>query len=207
MIYSVVIADDDLISRQFFEYTVSSSEQYQIAASFPDPASAAVFCRSQRPALVLIGISAASVKECFDAVRTIKKNSAGTKVILAASLPEVSWLKRAEMAGADSFWYKQFQDMPLKDILEKTVQGESVFPKKTPAVQIGSIRSDEFTARELEVLRELTTGDTSKVIAGKMQITEMTVRNHIINMLQKTRLRTRTELAVAARAAGIVVKD
>ena len=87
------------------------------------------------------------------------------------------------------------------------MQGESVFPKKTPAVQIGSIRSDEFTARELEVLRELTTGDTSKVIAGKMQITEMTVRNHIINMLHKTRLRTRTELAVAARAAGIVVKD
>ncbi|MCR5793709.1 MAG: response regulator transcription factor, partial [Solobacterium sp.] len=207
MRYSTVIADDDLISRQYFEYTVSSSVKYQIYASFPDVSEAAGFCRINRPALVLMGIGAASANDVFDAAGKIRHSCSDTKIILAASLPEVSWLRRAEKAGADSFWYKQFQDMPLRDILDRTMQGESVFPKKTPAVQIGNIRSDELTARELEVLRELITGETSKVIAGKMRITEMTVRNHIINMLQKTGFKTRTELAVAARAKGIVIKD
>lgn len=207
MKYSVVIADDDLISRQYFEYIITSSQQYELSASFDNAEEAADYCRRNRPALVLISAFFASGMNSFEAVSKIRKSSDETKTILTASLPEVSWLKRAKEAGADSFWYKQIQDTPILEIMDRTMHGESVYPKKTPVVQFGRIRSDELTARELEVLREVLTGDTSKVIAGRLHVTEMTVRNHVINMLQKTGCRTRTELAVTARVKGIVIND
>ena len=67
--------------------------------------------------------------------------------------------------------------------------------------------STDFTERELEVLRELTSGDTNTEIAKRLYIAPGTVKNYIQYMLEKTGFKSRTELAVKAREAGIVILD
>ena len=76
-----------------------------------------------------------------------------------------------------------------------------------PEIQLGLAKSGELTARELEILREMTGGFTNAEIAEKLGISEKRVRNHVANMLEKTGFRSRTELAVRAREAGIVILD
>ena len=77
------------------------------------------------------------------------------------------------------------------------MSGERVFPDTTPKIKFGNAMSTDFTERELEVLRELTSGDTNTEI----------VKNYIQYMLEKTGFKSRTELAVKAREAGLVILD
>ena len=83
--------------------------------------------------------------------------------------------------------------------------GESVYPDHVPMVKLGLSNSGEFTERELEVLRVMTTGVSNAIIAQKLGITENTVKNHIRHMMEKTGCGSRTELAIEARVSGIVV--
>ena len=70
---------------------------------------------------------------------------------------------------------------------------------------MGYALSIEFTERELDVLRELITGDTNKEIGDRLNMSQYTVRDYIQSMLEKTGFRSRTELAVKARESGLVI--
>ena len=122
-------------------------------------------------------------------------------------MPEVSYLKRAREAGADSFWYKETDEQTVLEIMDRTMAGESVYPDKTPVVSFGITDSGDFSDRELEVLRELTSGDTNAAIGERLGMSQYTVRDYIQTMLEKTGFRSRTELAVKARESGLVILD
>jgi two-component system vancomycin resistance associated response regulator VraR len=83
--------------------------------------------------------------------------------------------------------------------------GESVFPESTPVLHIGNADSSEFTDRELEVLRLVVAGETDAAIAEKLYMSLRTVKHHIQSMKDKTGFRNRTELAVRARAKGLII--
>ena len=84
--------------------------------------------------------------------------------------------------------------------------GEHVYPDDTPVIPIGNTNNHEFSERELEILRELITGDSNAEIGERLGIAASTVKYHVQNMLEKTGMHTRTELAAVARSLGIVIK-
>ena len=105
----------------------------------------------------------------------------------------------------DSFWYKEVQEKPLLEILDRTMEGGSIYPDSAPELTLGNCRSVEITPKEMEVLRELTTGATDQEIAERLNVSVTTVRYHVKNLLSKTGFRSRTQLAVRARTEGLVV--
>ena len=107
----------------------------------------------------------------------------------------------------DSFWYKDGRRESILDVMRRTMAGEHIYPDETPLIRIGNATNHEFTDRELDVLKELTTGDTNAEIAERLHISIGTVKSHIGHLMEKTGFKTRTELASEARALGIVIKD
>ena len=103
----------------------------------------------------------------LDAAAKIKRAFPKIKIIIVTSMPEYSYLSRARGIGVESFWYKEEQRESLLDVMERTMAGESVYPDATPELQLGLASSYEFTQRELEVLREMTGGDTNQEIAER----------------------------------------
>jgi DNA-binding NarL/FixJ family response regulator len=61
-----------------------------------------------------------------------------------------------------------------------------------------------LTAREIEVLQQLSTGATNRDIAQALYISENTVRNHVRNILDKLHLSNRVEAATYALREGLV---
>ena len=143
----------------------------------------------------------------LDAAEEIKKQFPQIKIIIVTSMPEYSWISRAKEIGVDSFWYKDGQKSRILDVMERTMAGERIFPDETPLIRIGNATNHEFTERELDVLKELTTGDTNAEIAGRLFISVATVKSHILHLMEKTGFKTRTELVSEARGLGIVIKD
>ena len=120
-------------------------------------------------------------------------------------MPECSYIDRAKAIGVESFWYKDLSRESILDIMDRTMAGESVYPLEKPEVVLGLCKSSELTERELEVLRELTSGDSDALIADRLHMSVWTVRSHIKHMMDKTGFDSRTKLAVAARESGIVI--
>jgi two-component system NarL family response regulator len=61
-----------------------------------------------------------------------------------------------------------------------------------------------LTARELEILGMLTKGLTNKEIASALDISDNTVRNHVMSIIGKLEVSDRTEAATAAIQRGII---
>ncbi len=207
MKYSVVIAEDYKMVREVFASTVRSSEDYSLAGAFASAAEAMEYCCVNPVDLVIMDVLIPGSISGLEAARRIKADRPQTKIIIVTSMPELSFINQAREIGVESFWYKEVQEQPLLEILNRTMAGESVYPSVSPKVAVGNALSTEFTDREVEILRELVGGSSNKDIAEKLCITENTVKMHITNMLQKTGYHSRLELAVKARHLGVAIKE
>ena len=200
-----MIVDDQFISRQLFEMYVKSSEKYEILYSVESAAFADTFVLKSPVGLVLMDILMNDGSNGLEAAERIKKHHPDIKIIAVTSMPETSWMNRAREIGIESFWYKEASKETILEVMDRTMAGESVYPDSAPLIRLGLASSAEFTERELEVLRVMTTGVSNAAIAQKLGITENTVKNHIRHMMEKTGCKSRTELAIEARVNGIVV--
>ena len=207
MKYRVLVADPSMIARQAFESMLDSSEQFQWMASVGSPAAAVEYmAQNHAPDIILMDIIYKNGRvEGLTEVEKLHRNWPKTRILLVTALPEVSLVRRAGQAGADSLWYKEEQNESLLSVMQRTMKGESVYPKKTPVVRIGNAAGSELTERETDVLRELTDGASNQEIARRLGITVRTVKMHITCMMQKTGFRSRLELALQAQASGIVI--
>lgn len=200
-----MIVDDQFVPRQLFEMYLRSSDRYELVYSLESAAFAEVYVMKSSIDLVLMDILMTDGSNGLDAAARIKKSQPEVKIIAVTSMPEASWLKRAKQIGVESFWYKEASRETILEVMDRTMAGESVYPDSTPQVKLGHASSAEFTERELEVLRIMTTGVSNAAIAGKLGIAENTVKNHIRHMMEKTGCESRTELAIEARVSGLVI--
>ena len=207
MSYSVLIVEDQDIPRQFFEMYINLSEHFHHLLSIPSASAALPVCRSSKVDLILMDVMTELDRSGLDAAEEIKRQFPQIKIIIVTSMPEYSWLSRAKSIGVDSFWYKDGQKDSILDVMERTMAGEHIYPDETPLIRIGNATNHEFTERELDVLKELTTGDTNAEIAERLFISIATVKSHIQHLMEKTGFKTRTELVSEARGLGIVIKD
>ena len=128
---------------------------------------------------------------------------AGKKVILFSASADPVYLETAESSGAAGFWYLETSVESLARVLE----GQPAFPKKAPEVRLGNADSTGLTRRELEVLREIAVGKTDARIGEDLGISVPTVKHHIQQLLLKTELENRTQLAAAAVLSRLIAKN
>lgn len=204
---NVMIVEDQELPRQLFEMIVGNSGRYRVVHSIRSAAMAPVFCEQGDIDLILMDVCTEMDASGLDASERIKKRFPQIRIIIVTSMPEFSWLARARNIGVDSFWYKNVSREPLLELMDRTMAGESVYPDETPVLSLGMTTNHDFSTRELEVLRELTTGDSNSEIGERLGISALTVKAHIKSLLEKTGFRSRTELAVEARRLGIVIRD
>ena len=207
MAYNVLIVEDQDMPRELFEIYINSSKNFKHLLSVSNASAALAVCSNNKVDIILMDVMTELGSSGLEAAEQIKKQYPDIKIIIVTSMPEYSWLERARNIGVDSFWYKDGQKDNILDIMERTMAGENIYPDKTPLIRIGNTTNHEFTERELDILKELTTGDTNSVIAERLHVSVATVKSHVQHLMEKTGFKTRTELVSEARSLGIVIKE
>lgn len=207
MSYNVLIVEDQAMPRELFEIYIKSSEDFNLLLSVSNASAAFEICKNNKVDLILMDVMTELGHSGLDAAEEIKKEFPEIKIIIVTSMPEYSWLSRARKIGVDSFWYKDDQKSGILEVMRRTVAGEHIYPDETPLIHIGNATNHEFTERELDILKELTTGDTNSAIAERLGVSVATVKSHIQHLMEKTGFKTRTELVSEARSLGIVIKN
>ena len=203
----VVVADDQNISRGFFEMYVRAAIRYQLLAGLRSAKEAVAYVDEHETDLLILDIVMQNGMDGLTAAGEIKRKHPEVRIILITSTSETSWEQKAREIGVESFWYKEYDSHSLLDLMDRTMAGESVYPEDAPKPPFGSVTRADLTERELDVLRELTGSLTNEEIAERLNISPNTVKRHIQNIMEKTGFESRLDLAMNAKALGIVVHE
>lgn len=204
MKYNVLIVDDQLLPRQYFESIINSSEAFNLVASISSAKVADVYCIKNHIDLIIMDIVMADGSNGLEAAENIKNMYPNIKILIVTSMPDANFLNIARKINVDSFWYKEIQEAPMLDVMIRTMNGENVYPDTSPKVKLGIAYNNEFTSREIDVLRAMTDGLSNPEIAEKLGMSVNTVKYHINNLMSKTGIESRTKLAIEAAQSGIV---
>jgi two-component system, NarL family, nitrate/nitrite response regulator NarL len=171
-----------------------------------------------RPALFIVDASNSSDK-LLKIVELIKVRQPEAKIVLIADQFNVSFVRRGFAAGVDGFCSAANGLDVLIKLLELIMMGERILPgmlvhsllSEMAAVdpildQDSSItealppdpRILKLSKREVEILRCIMRGETNKVIARKLEVTEATIKVHVKAILRKIGLANRTQAAMWA---------
>ncbi|MBR3308809.1 MAG: response regulator transcription factor [Lachnospiraceae bacterium] len=191
---NVLIVEDSRVSREAFERKITSFPEYSVIASIENAANAEIACMSNKIDLILMDVCTADDESGIRAAARVKKNYPWVRIILMTSMPEHSFIKKAQDSGCDSFWYKEYGNISLLEVCERTMKGEKVWPESSPVIMIGQAKSSEFTDREFAVIRELVRGVRYEEMAETLHLSINTVKYHVKNILQKTGFRSTVQL-------------
>ena len=202
----VMIVEDQTMIRSLMESYFRAEDGHQIVASISGAKQAVEVCRTTQVDLILMDVQTEHRENGLTAVRQIKAMHPEIVIVVVTSLIDGAVLEEAKAAGADSLWYKDTDEELLMEAVRRTMAGEHIFPDAPPVVEVGTARSTEFTNAEMKVLRCLVRGMSYGAIAGTLGIEVTTVKYHVSNMLQKTNLENKLQLAIAASEAKLVVE-
>ena len=200
----VMIVEDQTMIRSLLESYFRAEDGHQIVASISGAKQAVEMCRTTQVDLILMDVQTEHRENGLTAVRQIKAMHPEIVIVVVTSLIDGALLEEAKAAGADSLWYKDSEKNRLMEVVRQTVAGEHIFPDAPPTVEVGMAKSTEFTKTELKVLRHLLRGLSYTRIAAEMGCEMSTVKFHVANMLQKTGLENKLQLALAVSDVKLI---
>jgi two-component system vancomycin resistance associated response regulator VraR len=201
----VLIVEDQKMAQENMEAIINSNENYSLAGVIPNAADAELFCLGNKVDLILMDVCTARDESGIDACGVIKKKFPNIKVIIVTSMAEHTFIERAKEMSADSFWYKDASHGELISVMNRTMNGEHIFPEKTPEVRLGLTTSYNLTSSELDVLRALMQSTSDEDAALMLGCTKANIRWHLGKILDKTGYRTRMELLIAVAQKNLII--
>ena len=151
-----------------------------------------------------------------ETTRQIKRASPRTQVVVLTSYHSDEHIFPVLRAGALSYVLKDVGVDALADAIRKAVGGEAVLHPRVAARVIHELQGNsqhppnafaELSEREIGVLRLVAQGLSNADIAGRLVLSEKTVKGHVSNILSKLHVADRTQAAVYAWREGVVRRD
>jgi NarL family two-component system response regulator LiaR len=144
-------------------------------------------------------------------IRQIKDQRSAARILVLTNFAGEEMIFPAIKAGAMGYHLKDSSPETLIEAIRQVNQGvASLHPsiakkllEELQHVEKQPLSDEPLTQREVEVLRLIAQGYENKDIAGKLVISEATVRTHVSNILGKLHLASRTQAALYALREGI----
>jgi DNA-binding NarL/FixJ family response regulator len=211
----VVIADDQALVRTGFAM-ILAAEGIEVVAEVADGATAVDAVRRTRPDVVLMDIRMPEVDGLEATRRILAAGPDAPRVIILTTFDLDRYVYAALTAGASGFLLKDVSPEHLVAAVRLVRSGDALLaPSITRRLVERFARRDEqaatlhrdlstLTPRELDVLRLLARGLSNAELAGRLQVSDATVKTHVARILSKLGLRDRAQAIVVAYETGLV---
>ena len=210
--HSVLLVDDHQLVLDGIEALLKNTSEFEVLATAANGKEAIAKVQMLRPELVLIDLDM-PVMNGLEATRQLRKNGYSGKIVVLSMHKEQAVVKQLMAAGANGFLVKDSPREEFIHCLRLVMQGKASF-SSTLTEQFFSGQEQQqisekflsvsFSERELEVLRLLVEGYSTKEIASLLHIGTETVTTHRKNMLQKTNARNVAHLVKIALKTGVL---
>jgi DNA-binding NarL/FixJ family response regulator len=213
----VVVADDHEVVRAGFAALLDTQPDFTVLGTAADGATAVAACCELKPDVVLMDVRMPGM-DGIEATRQLAADENPPRVLILTTFDLDKYVFDALRAGASGFLLKDVTAERLFEAVRVVAAGEALLAPavtrrlisefartRPPAATTPPAALASLTPRETEVLRLVAAGLSNPEIAGRLVVTEETVKTHISRVLGKLGLRDRTQAVVAAYESGLVV--
>jgi len=211
----VLIADDQALVRSGFRMILESRDDLSVVGEAGDGEQAIRLVEQTRPDVVLMDVRMPGLDGVAATARLTAAPDA-PKVIILTTYDLEEPLYAALRAGASGFLLKDVRPADLVEAIRVVAGGDALLAPTatrrlldrflvtdvTPAAPTGSL--DRLTEREREVLTLMARGASNAEIAGRLVVSETTVKTHVSAILRKLEVRDRVQAVVLAYDLGVV---
>lgn len=201
---TILLVDDHPMLRKGVAQLISFEKNLAVVAEANSGEEAIPLALQFKPDLILLDLNMKGLTG-IDSLIAFKNAGVTAKIIIYSVSDNQTDVVQALKFGADGYLLKDSEPEELIDKINRVLSGELVLSEPLAQVVARSLQTgnenspiDKLTQRELEILRSVAGGNSNKVIARKLGITEGTVKVHVKNLLKKLKLKTRVEAAVWA---------
>jgi len=199
----VLCVDDHPLIREGIAIVINSQVDMQVAAQASTGQEGIKYFYEYAPDVTLMDLHLPDMSG-IDAMIAIYAKVANARIIVLTLFEGVAEIKRALASGARSYILKSTSPADMADIIRKVYDGKRPIPTVV-AVRLAEHLSDEaLTEREIEVLRHVSAGNSNKIIAVQLNLSEHTIKGHIKNILSKLGANDRTHAVSIGLRRGLL---
>jgi two-component system NarL family response regulator len=205
-VYTVLIADDHPVVREGLATLINRRSDMRVVAEAANGREAVEKFLAHSPDIVLLELRL-PIMDGVEVVMSICEKMPAARLVIFTTCKGEEDIYRAVKAGAFGYLLKE---TPLNEVIEcirAVARGTRWIPPGVAAMLGKRVADRALTARELEVIRALTSGKSNKEIGTLLDISEATVKVHITHILEKLKVTGRTEAINVAMRRGLVHID
>ncbi len=203
---TVLIADHHPITRLGISALLESDGFYEVVGKVTSGKDLFKFLRTKIPDVLIMEIDLPEING-ITALRTIKSDHPGARILILSCHPEEMYALNAIKAGASAYLSKTASTETIKEAIHQVARGGIYLNKEiSDRLNSGSSRSNnlisrykKLSTREIEVLNLLSTGKRNKDIAEALDINEKTVSTYKTRLLKKLKVDNLADLITQSR--------
>ncbi|WP_164703095.1 response regulator [Modestobacter sp. KNN46-3] len=200
MTIRVLLAEDQALVRGALRALLDLEEDIEVVAEVGRGDEVLEAARACRPDVALLDIEMPG-QDGLEAARELAAALPEVRAVVLTTFGRPGFLRRAMEVGAAGFLVKDSPVAELARGIRAVMAGERVIDRDLAAAAL-AMGATPLSGREADVLRAAADGATVADIAGRLFLSEGTVRNYLSSAIGKTGARTRVEAARVAEEKG-----
>ena len=199
----ILAVDDHAILREGVAALIGSQADMELVAEAANGRDAIALHQIHNPHVSLVDLALPDMSG-VDVINEVRARAPKARFVVLTTFRGDVQALRALKAGAAGYLLKSMLRKELLDTIRKVHAGGKSIPAEI-SFDIAAHATDEvLSGRELQVLTWVAEGSSNKVVAGKLGISEDTVKNHMRTILSKLDANDRTHAVTIAIRLGFL---
>ena len=199
----VFSVDDHPLLREGLAAIINNQPDMALVAQASSAQEAILQFRKHQPDVTLMDLRLPD-KSGVDATIAIRAEFPEARIIMLTTFEGDAEIQRALEAGARGYMLKSMPPKELVEVIRQVHAGKKRIPPQLAAQLAEHLSDEDLTAREIEVLSQISGGNRNRDIAEKLSITEETVKVHIKHIMDKLGASDRTQAVAIGVRRGII---
>lgn len=195
----VLLIDDHPLMRRGIKQLVELDTNFEVIGDVGNGNDGITLALKEEPDLIILDLNMKGLSG-LDTLKALRAEGVDARIVILTVSDAKNDIFALIDAGADGYLLKDTEPEVLLSQLKLIANGEVVLSEsiKNLLLERHSVQSplDSLTDREMGVLQLIATGLSNKQIAGKLFISEETVKVHIRNLLRKLNVHSRVAATV-----------
>ena len=199
----ILSVDDHPLLREGIAAIINAQPDMLLSAMASSGREGIQSFRQHRPDVTLMDLRLPDLSG-IDALIAIRSEFPEARIVMLTTFNGDVDIQRALKAGAYGYMLKSSPRKELIETIRKVHSGKKSVPPDVAAHLVEHWTGESLTEREIDVLRQIVDGNRNKDIAGRLFISEETVKVHIRHIMEKLGASDRTQAVTIAARRGII---
>jgi DNA-binding NarL/FixJ family response regulator len=206
----LVVVDDHALFRRGLVGLLDEMPGFDVVGQAGDGQQALPVIEKARPDIVLLDLNMPNM-DGIATLRALRDRKLPVRVLMLTISQNDADLLDAIRAGADGYLLKNTEPEDLRRAIRRVAEGQGALSPEVTAPILRAVSrfgsEDQvslLSERELDVLGCLVDGMTTQQIAGRLFISENTVKTHVRHIFEKLEVSNRAEAVGKAMQMGVI---